>query len=111
MGRELRELKRERRETLQEIERLRGALVQEVDASQDEADPDIFERDKTIALLRTLERKLDSIDYAIRLAQKGTYGICEMCGKPIDPARLRALPHTTLCVQCKASLERRGRRL
>jgi RNA polymerase-binding transcription factor DksA len=111
MGNELKQLERERQETLEEIERLRLVLEeQEVDISEDEADPDIFERDKTMALLQTLERKLESIDYAIRLAQRGAYGICEMCGKRIDPARLRALPHTTLCVRCKADLERRARR-
>lgn len=110
MDKELQQLERERRDTLQEIQRLRVALEQEVDASEDEADPDIFERDKTMALLQALERKLDSINHAIQSARKGTYGICEMCGERIDPARLRAVPHTTLCVRCKASLERRGRR-
>ncbi len=110
MGKELKELERERQETLEEIERLRLVLEQEVDASEDEADPDIFERDKTMALLQALERKLESIDYAIRSVQSGTYGICEMCGERIDPARLQAVPHTTLCVRCKTSLERRTRR-
>jgi len=111
MSKELKQLERERQEALEEIQRLRDALEYEVDASEDEADPDIFERDKTIALLQAWERKLESIEYAIRSLQKGMYGICEMCGERIDPARLKALPHTTLCVRCKASLERRGRRL
>ena len=25
---------------------------------------------------------------------------CDTCGKPIPPARLEALPHTTTCVGC-----------
>ncbi len=111
MRRDVQELERERQETVTEIARLRKALEYEVDASEDEADPDIVEREKNLALLRTLETKLESIDYAIQAARKGTYGICERCGQPIDPARLAALPETTLCVQCKASLERKSRGL
>jgi DnaK suppressor protein len=38
------------------------------------------------------------------------YGICERCGKPIDPARLATLPETTLCVKCKNELEKAARR-
>lgn len=111
MGRDAQELEQERQATLVEIARLRAALEYEVDPSEDEADPDIVEREKNLALLRTLESKLESIEYAIQAARKGTYGICEMCGQPIDPARLAALPETTLCIHCKALLERKSRGL
>ncbi len=107
---ELEELQREQAATLAEIDRLHAGLEYEVDTSEDEADPDIFEREKTMALIQALERKLESIEYAIQSASKGTYGICEMCGEKIDPARLRALPHTTLCIKCKTNLEKRNRR-
>lgn len=30
---------------------------------------------------------------------------CERCGKPIPRARLKALPKTTLCVECQKLLE------
>jgi DnaK suppressor protein len=77
----------------------------EVDADAEEADPDLFEREKTLTLIRTLEDKLASVERALRLAEKGTYGICERCGEKIDRARLEALPHTTLCVKCKSQME------
>jgi DnaK suppressor protein len=60
-----------------------------------------------MALVQGLERKLASIDYALRQAQDGAYGICERCGEPIDPARLEAVPETTLCLKCKVIAERR----
>ena len=102
-----RKLEKERAETLAELDRLREYLMRgEVDADAEEADPDIYEREKTLALIRTLEDKLTSIERALRLAEKGTYGICERCGEKIDPARLKALPHTTLCVKCKSQMER-----
>lgn len=99
-------LHKEHAETLAELDRLREYLRGEVDADADEADPDIYEREKTVALIRALENKLGSIEEALRLAEKGTYGICESCGEKIDPARLEALPHTTLCVKCKSQMER-----
>ena len=103
---EKRKLEKERAETLAELDHLREYLRGEVDADAEEADPDLYEREKTLALIRTLENKLESIEQALRLAQKGTYGICERCGEKIDPARLEALPHTTLCVKCKSQMER-----
>ena len=103
---EKRRLEKERAETLAELDHLREYLRGEVDADAEEADPDIYEREKTLALIRTLEDKLASIEQALRLAEKGTYGMCERCGEKIDPARLEALPHTTLCVQCKSQMER-----
>ena len=100
-------LEKERAETLAELNRLREYLMSgEVDADAEEADPDLYEREKTLALIRTLENKLESIEQAFRLAEKGTYGMCERCGEKIDPARLEALPHTTLCVKCKSQMER-----
>jgi DnaK suppressor protein len=47
----------------------------------------------TVDLLGKVERALDNIE-------RGTYGICESCGKPIPMARLDVLPYVTLCVDC-----------
>lgn len=104
--REKKKLEKERAETLAELDHLREYLRSEVDADEEEADPDLYEREKTLALIRTFEDKLESIEQALRLAERGTYGICERCGEKIDPARLEALPHTTLCVKCKSQMER-----
>ncbi len=101
-----RKIEKERAETLAELDRLREYLKGEVDADAEEAVLDLYEREKTLALIWTLETKLESIEQALRLVEKGTYGICERCGEKIDPARLEALPQTTLCVKCKAQIER-----
>lgn len=109
MGREIKELERERHETVAELERLYSYMKSEPDMGGDEVDLDVYEREKNLALIQTLERKLKAIDRALRSAEKGGYGICERCGQRIDPARLRALPHTTLCIGCKSRLERMNR--
>jgi RNA polymerase-binding protein DksA len=99
-----------RRETLEKMEHLRHELRTMAEPTADEADSDAYEREKTLALVQSLERKLESIERAIQLARQGRYGICEDCGDRIDPARLEILPQATLCLKCQRALERRNRR-
>jgi RNA polymerase-binding protein DksA len=99
-------LEAERDETLDEISRLKEALKCELEYDIEEGDPDLYEREKLLALLRTQEEKRDSIDYALSSIDEGTYGTCEHCGQEISPERLDALPHTTLCIECKALREK-----
>ena len=100
----------ERESLVKEVEHLRMMISSEVDATEEEADPDLVEREKTLALLYNLERKIDEIDVALRAAKEGTYGTCEVCGQPIDPERLKIMPEATMCVSCKSVTERRSRR-
>ena len=47
--------------------------------------------------LRDRERKLiKKIDAALGRIDKGTFGMCESCGKPIGEKRLKARPVATL---------------
>jgi len=103
-------LEQERKQTFAELSRLREYLKTEPERTGDQADLDVYEREKNLALVRRLEQKIEAIDKALQTAKKGTYGICERCGKPIDPERLKALPETTLCVKCKNELEKVARR-
>jgi DnaK suppressor protein len=107
---ERKKLEQEREQTQAKLERLREYVKAAPEPTGDEADLDVYEREKNLALARRLEQKLEAIEYALRTAKKGAYGICERCGKPIDPARLAALPETTLCVKCKNELEKAARR-
>jgi phage/conjugal plasmid C-4 type zinc finger TraR family protein len=112
-----RELLAERKQTLAELQRLRSYMeVGEdriIDTGEDSVDAaaDVYEREKTLAIIQTLEKKLAAIDRALRAAEKGSYGICEVCGQPISAARLEVMPHSTTCIQCQQKLERMpGRR-
>ena len=62
-----------------------------------------FELEKRLALEKQTRDQLAEVDHALAKFEKGTYGKCDICGKPIDPARLEALPHATLCLTCKAN--------
>lgn len=111
-----RQLLAERERTQAELKRLRSYLEVEaeriINSGEDSVDAaaDIYEREKTLAIIQTLQNKLLAIEHALRAAEKGSYGICEICGQPIDPERLEVMPHTTTCIKCQAKLERRSRR-
>ncbi len=92
------------------IERLREALKVEVDVDADEGDPDLIEREKNVALLSQLEKKLEGVHAALRKIDKGKYGICERCEKEIDPERLEIRPDATMCVACQTEVEKLIRR-
>jgi RNA polymerase-binding transcription factor DksA len=51
-----------------------------------------FEREKDLSILEQLERELVELQAALVRVDDGTYGVDEVTGDPIDPARLEALP-------------------
>ena len=51
------------------------------------------------------QRELAQIDRALAHWNRGTYGICESCQRPISLARLSALASTTLCIRCEREIE------
>ncbi|MCG3210751.1 MAG: RNA polymerase-binding transcription factor DksA [Anaerolineae bacterium] len=100
-------LEQQRQQTIEELEHLRAELSAEFEHDDvDDAASDLIERDKTQALIIGLEYKLKDIEHAIEQAQSGGYGICERCGKAIEPERLEIFPETTMCVDCKRETER-----
>jgi len=110
VDRERIKLEAERTEIEAKIQHLGEWLKGEVDIDAEEGDPDLFEREKNLALLNTLERRLEQTVSALRAIGKGLYGICERCGQPIDPARLEVKPDATLCLKCQQEVERLVRR-
>ncbi len=53
-------------------------------------------------------RELLRIEKALEAIRTGTYGQCEYCEKAIPVARLKALPHTSCCIQCQRENEMSG---
>jgi DnaK suppressor protein len=56
------------------------------------------EQGENKALLNQFNEQLDEVDRALAKMDKGTYGLCEVCGKPIAEARLEAMPATRFCI-------------
>jgi DnaK suppressor protein len=93
-------LQQELNETLAEIARLDERLEGKGDYGLGKGDPSIYEWEMCLALKQRAENKARSLEVALRKAEEGDYGRCEVCGEQIDPARLAILPHTTRCISC-----------
>jgi RNA polymerase-binding transcription factor DksA len=103
------DIEAERAAVRQRIEALTAELAGIIDAAA--ADPpddehDVegasvgFERARVSALLNAERRRLGELDQAAARLDRGEYGMCEGCGRPIPPERLEALPAATRCVDC-----------
>ena len=51
-----------------------------------------FEREKDLSILEGLEAELGELEAALHRIDDGSWGIDEVTGEPIDPARLDANP-------------------
>jgi RNA polymerase-binding transcription factor len=65
-----------------------------------------FEREKGLALESSVQGMLQMVEDALRRGRSGTYGVCDGCGRQIDPSRLRVIPYALLCIKCKEREER-----
>ena len=74
----------------------------------DEAN-DAVNHDVAASVLLATDDILLEIDAALQRIENGSYGVCEMTGQPIPPARLAAIPWTRYTIAAEAELERRGR--
>jgi len=64
------------------------------------------ERELTLLLGERERDKLAEIDAALERIEDGTFGICEECEEKIHSGRLKAMPFTTVCVNCKSKEEK-----
>ncbi|MFC8708247.1 TraR/DksA family transcriptional regulator [Streptomyces anulatus] len=79
-------------------------------AGDDEADTGTknITREHELSLAANAQEMLEQTERALARLEAGTYGLCEVCGKPIGKARMQAFPRATLCVEDKQKQERRG---
>jgi DnaK suppressor protein len=70
---------------------------------REEGATEAFEMEKRMALEKRLNDSLAEVEHAIMKYEAGIYSICDMCGQPIEMARLEALPQASMCLKCKAS--------
>jgi DnaK suppressor protein len=90
-------------------EDLADLIADSVDAAGDDqadAGTKTLEREQEMALGANVRLLLEQSYRALRRIDDGTYGTCTSCGRPIPKGRLKALPHATLCLECKQREER-----
>jgi DnaK suppressor protein len=56
------------------------------------------EQGEAMALAGSLKDQLDDVERALKKMDEGKYGLCEVDGKPINEARLEAMPATRFCI-------------
>lgn len=98
----------DRRSALEDEAELLRERVRELDTTSGELPYDdgfadsgqvAAERGENRLLYDQLRRELDDIETALSRMDDGTYGTCEVCGKPISEARLEMLPATRYCIE------------
>ena len=89
--------------TRRKLSDLRHELMSHIDPDDlEDSIPEVMEHEMALSQLREVESRLEAIEHALQRVEQGSYGICEHCGQPIDPARLEVMPETTLCIHCKS---------
>lgn len=73
-----------------------------------DAGTDNYDRDLALGMLSSEQDALYEIEEAINRIQNGTYGTCELTGKPIEPARLEAIPWARFSAAAEKQLESEG---
>jgi len=97
-------------ETLKHSAREETGDLSSYGSHQADAGTDNFDRDFALSLVSSEHEVLNEIEDAILRIKKGTYGICEVTGKPIPAPRLNAVPFARYSVEGQAEYEKNLRR-
>lgn len=66
----------------------------------DEAILEDVKKEIVDAQTNSVQLKRQQIKRALSFLKIGKYGMCEICGKDIDTARLEIFPEATKCIDC-----------
>jgi DnaK suppressor protein len=88
-------------ETVKSADESKGYSQHQADEGTDDFDRTITLEvtNKEVSILRQIERALEKIS-------EGTYGICDITGEEISPARLEAIPYATMTVKAQEKFEK-----
>jgi DnaK suppressor protein len=103
-----------RQRLLDQVARLRAEIDAEENeppepmtyGSQAASATQVFDQNRSLALRERAARDLQQVEAALGRLDAGTYGLCQACGRPINPARLQALPWAALDVECQQRAHR-----
>jgi DnaK suppressor protein len=100
-------LEEEKKRILEELGQLKGPSPTDERregspfGKREEEATESMELEKRLVLEKRLQNLLAEVERALAKLDGGTYGICDICGNAIDPARLEALPQAILCMNCR----------
>ena len=85
-----------------------GGELSSFDQHPGDSGTETFEMEKNVSLLEQVDDELQEIEAAAQRLERGTYGTCQACARPIGNARLEAMPATRFCVEDQAKAERQA---
>jgi RNA polymerase-binding protein DksA len=65
---------------------------------------EVADYEANLSIGKRIEKLLRDIETSLERIEKGTYGICKYCQKPIDQKRLLARPTSSSCIECKKTI-------
>jgi DnaK suppressor protein len=68
-------------------------------ADENEVADKLEELEENTGIVSQLDKQLSEINAALDRMEKGTYGLCETCGKPIEIERLEANPSARISIK------------
>ena len=83
-----------------------GSELSSFDQHPGDSGTETFEMEKNVSLLEQVNDELLEVEAAFQRLERGTYGTCQACGRPIGDERLEAMPATRFCVEDQAKAER-----
>ena len=97
----------QREQAVEDLRADRATAVEGSDGVTDSGEESELDTTRSTALnLASRQSQLiEEIDDALRRIDDGTYGHCDVCGKPIDEERLKAMPTAKYDAACQAALE------
>jgi DnaK suppressor protein len=98
------DLQREQDESVSDT----GGELSSFDQHPGDSGTETFEMEKNVSLREQVYDELREIEAAFQRLERGTYGTCQACGKPIGDERLEAMPATRFCVEDQAKAERQA---
>jgi DnaK suppressor protein len=92
-------LKEERQHLSKSLEQLRASAPPVGEPKEgspygkkEEGAAEACELENRLALEERLRRLLSEVEHALQKFEDGTYGLCDVCGQPIDRERLEVFP-------------------
>lgn len=87
-------------QAMEEARMAEGAGERSSDPASAEAGAAATDYETQMSLERNAMLLLEKVNFALAKMDRGEYGDCDRCGKPIPVARLRYLPYVDSCIEC-----------
>jgi len=104
------QLQAKKQELTQRLEKITANLQRAYNADSKEMAKELEDSEVVDALGNEARAEIAKIAAALARLNSGRYGICSVCGEPIEADRIKAYPYADECIDCARFDERRRAR-